>query len=225
MRRWVAALMLAAVCVVSAAGTVAAAEYRIEAMGGYNTSKFGYADDFKVRNKTFSIDISNEPLGDGPAWGAGVWIDNWIGRNWSLGFQYVGLKIEGSSGAVVGTIGNTPVGVGLGTDFIIHSFAANIAWRKNQGQWHPYIGAGLFFGFADGTLTGLAGVPGGTGSNSADFSVPLGGLQGFAGLDVDITKNIYVGLSGRAMYIDGRPIGIDLRLLDIVGLANIGFKF
>lgn len=223
-----ASWLLAAILTIGAhlptAASASEAKFRIEGGFGWNTTTSAIPNE-RFTDGIFTVELDSASLGGGMAWGTAFWVDDWIGRNWSVGLQYFGSRLNGDASTTVGILGFPLAGAKLDLKGTVHAFGANIAWRKNQGRWHPHIGGGLFVGFVDLRFSGLRGLAGSGGIDKVDLDAPIAGVQGFLGLDYDLTDRIYIGVSGRSAYVDGRPIGVDIRVLDFVGLAHIGFKF
>ena len=221
--------ILFVVCLVAGmqlgAQIVAASDWRIEAQGGWGDALSSYESGELINGSGFTIGIDNLKLGDGPAYGASVWFDRVWWEDFSLGVQY--LHAETSGGASRTFLANRPLAttLGGGADVDINTLFFNAAWRKNQGQIHPYVGFGIGVGFAKIDASVFASLPGGQ-VRARGFTEELqGGVQAFAGLDYDISDRFYIGASARAYYVDGRPVDIDLQLLNYSLLFNLGVRF
>jgi opacity protein-like surface antigen len=167
-------------------------------------------------------------VGAGFSAGAQLWVDR-VGFDYlSLGAQYLFLrqgKFEAS-----GTV-SAPGVSGSGTVSIrpsYHTFFANAALRYPEGSINPYIGGGVGFAVSnvDVDFTGSATINGQSftsGSNS-DSSTNFAG-QVFGGVDVALTDNLYLGVSGRYILTDSKLFGIDVESRVIAAMATIGYRF
>ncbi|MEM9046987.1 MAG: hypothetical protein AAGC81_20095, partial [Pseudomonadota bacterium] len=167
-----------------------------------------------LEGTSLRVALDDIESGSGFSAGLGVWVDDWIGRNISVGFDYIYTGFEPSTTLRLDILGISR-SIDLDADVDLHSFFFNAAWRKHEGRWHPYAGGGIGFGFID-----------------LDYPAPFGGLDGphaglqaFIGVDYDISERFYIGGSTRSYYIDGRIIGVDLQFLELIVMGNLGVRF
>ncbi len=222
-RIWFGGLAVAAACWLAPA--VEAADYRVEGFGGWNGELFLESEE-TIGGGTLSVDLDSVSLDGGAAYGASAWVDGWIGKNWSLGLQYLRLHTGGDGSTTISTPIAGTITAGADADITLDTIFINLAWRQNDGELHPYVGGGLGFGRASVEVSGFVTASLiGSAVRSVEAEEFQGGIQGFVGLDYDIFDNLYVGASGRIYYIDGRPIGFDLQLLEYMILGHIGVRF
>jgi hypothetical protein len=204
---------------------VAAADWRIELQGGWNGALTSYQSQELIKGSDFTIGIEDLKLGDGPAYGASVWFDRVWWEDFSFGVQY--LHTETSGGASRTFLANMPLAttLGGGVDVDINTLFFNAAWRRNQGTIHPYVGLGLGVGVAKVEASVFALLPDGQVRSRAATEEFQGGIQAFAGIDYEISERFYVGASARAYFVDGRPVDVDLQLLNYSLLFNVGVRF
>lgn len=198
-------------------GAADAAEFRVQAGAGYAFS--GLKEDVSepIEGTLLTATLENLDTGNGPAAGAAFWVDDWLGENVSVGAEYLYASFEPRATIGLTGIGGRKTSFDLDADAALHTFFVNAAWRQHDGDWHPYAGGGLGFGFfhldlrndrIDGKLDG-----------------PHAGVQAFIGLDYDLTERFYVGANARAYYVDGRIIDLDVRFLAVQLMANVGVRF
>jgi len=207
------------------AQVVAASDWRIEVQGGWSGALTSYQSRELIDGSGFSIGIEDLKLDDGPAYGASVWFDRVWWEDFSFGVQYLHARTGGNASRTF--LANRPLAttIGGGVNADINTFFLNAAWRRNQGQIHPFIGLGVGLGVAQVEASVVASLPSGQVRSRAATKEFQGGLQAFAGIDYDISERLYVGASARAYYIDGRPVDIDFQLLNYSLLFNLGVRF
>jgi opacity protein-like surface antigen len=220
-------LALVTLAIPTSNGAIAqAVDYRIEGFGGWNGSVFSFEGEETIGRGNLSVDLDSVSLDGGAAYGASAWVDGWIGKNWSLGLQYLRLHTGGDASTTIRTPIGGPITAGADADITLDTLFINLAWRQNDGDLHPYIGGGLGIGRATVDISGLVAASLiGSAVRSVETEEFQGGIQGFVGLDYDIFDNLYVGASGRFYYIDGRPMGLDLQVLEYMILGHIGVRF
>lgn len=167
--------------------------------------------------------------GTGYAVGAGIWLDRVFIDYLSVGVQYLRLAGNDFSESGSGTVLGVAVSGTLDIEPTIDAFMANAALRLNDGRWHPYVGGGigLAHASADVTLSATFVVNGQTfvGVGSAEDSDTSFAGQAFAGVDFDVTDNIYVGLNGRYFITNSTLHGADVDFRNVAGMAVVGFRF
>ena len=167
-------------------------------------------------------------VGTGFSAGAQVWFDR-IGFDYlSLGAQYLYIRQgkfeESVSGSAPGITASGTISIRPS----YHTFFANAALRYPEGNINPYIGGGVGFAVSQMNVdfTGTATINGQTftsGSDS-DSSTNFAG-QVFGGVDVAVTDNIYLGVSGRYILTDSNQFGIDVKSRVYSAMATVGYRF
>lgn len=217
-----AALLVAplALAAPAAAETKKPADLRLEVNGGANwgdphLSLNGVEDDLNV--------------GTGYSVGAQAWLDR-VGFDYlSLGAQYLYLRqgnfSESGPISAPGITGSGSVEVRPS----LHTFFINAALRYPEGSINPYVGGGIGVAIsrasvdASGTVTVNGQTVSGSGSDS-DSSANFAG-QVFGGVDVAVTDNVYLGVSGRYILTDSNLFGIDVQSRIFSAMATLGYRF
>jgi opacity protein-like surface antigen len=154
----------------------------------------------------FSFDTS---LKNGFLYGAKVgWLTPFTNRILAVEFEYNNLENSFSSF-------NAPVFPGfpaavngdLGGKISMNLLMLNLLVRKPEGRFHPYAGAG--FGYADVKVDDMNLTPAGIPAvlTISHGSKGVFAYQVLAGMDIDITKNIFVGINYK--YIAPQKISYD----------------
>jgi hypothetical protein len=201
--------------------------YRV--MVGYGLGIGSHAGYFEVDHGALT---STAGIGsDGDTVTAQFWVDHWIGRDWSLGFEY--LYINNMSKLIL----DLPNGVDILTDPLNahstlnahgHLGFVNIAYRPDtRSLLQPYIGGGIGLGWGATNADLGAGNPFlGSYTYTQRAETMFGAFQGFMGIDMSVGPRYYVSAFGKAVWMPGRPFfKIHQRYLDFVLGAGIGRRF
>ncbi|GAA0581530.1 hypothetical protein [Rhizomicrobium electricum] len=168
---------------------------------------------------------------DGDAGTVQFWIDHWIGRDWSIGLEYLYLNSEGK------LILDLPKGAEVLTDPINahttinahgHLGFVNVAYRPGtKAILQPYIGTGLGVGWGSVNADlGASNAFVGSYTYTQRSSTMFGALQGFMGIDVSMGPNYYGSTFAKAVWMPGRPFfKLHQRYLEFVLGGGIGRKF
>jgi hypothetical protein len=199
--------------------------FRIAAGPGFGVGD--HTGSFRVL--TGHVDLQSAVGGSGILISGQVWIDRWIGENWTLGVEYVAFRNEGvfraalppgASGLSGATVAGARARIGGDLAFL------NVAWRQASGSVHPYIGGGFGIGyghasagfdFNNAALGSLAQVEA--------IGSPIAGVQGFAGVEFDLGPHAYLAVMPKVIVVDGHPIGVDQRYMDFGVNGVLGWRF
>lgn len=201
--------------------------FRLDLGAGYSAIIAEGGSPGKVDKDTgIKLKVSDTLGGAGSSWVVGAAVDDWIGQGWFLGFEYVGqdvqnnTKIKLSNIPVIGTAkSNAKVKVDLATFFI------NAGYRVPEGPWHPYFGLGVGGGVFEGHFKLKETLGAETATSKVSTSSGHLGLQGFFGVDYDITSWLYAGLVGRVYYVNGKPIDVDIEATFLSAQGRIGVRW
>jgi len=207
----VACLFAVPMLVASQAG---AADFRLHGQGGWAFSALDTTPETLLDDTNVTVLLNAIRTDDGPLYGGAFWVDDLIGKNWSIGIEYLRADLKPELRFNANIVG-IDVPFDIPVDATLSTFFLNVAWRRYEGPWHPYGGIGL-----------------GGGTIRFDFGDGIGeekqiqaGVQGFAGIDYDISERWYIGASTRLYYVDANIIGEDIRFLEVGLLGNVGFRF
>lgn len=165
----------------------------------------------------------------GLAFAAGLWVDK-VGADWlSLGIQYQRLQDSDFSETATATLLGVTLTGTLDLEPEIDAFMVNAAARHNKGRVHPYIGGGIGFARSsvDATVAVTLTVDGQTfvAAGTADDSDTAFAGQIFAGVDFDMTDNLYLGVNVKYFLTDPTLFGADVEFRNVSGMAVLGYKF
>lgn len=194
----------------------AASPYRLEVGGGYSFSLFKEDVSEPVEGTFLTATLTEIETGSGPTASAAFWVDGLVRDNFSLGFEYnySGFSPEAT---VRFSTRRRNRDVTQEIDATLHNGFINAAYRQNDGDLHPYAGLGIGLGYAKLDLDGIVA--------NGEVGTVTGGLQGFIGIDYDVTEQFYIGANSRLYYIDGRLIGTDLQFLELQLIGKVGVRF
>lgn len=196
------------------------ADFRIEAGVGWTHADFDVSDRFTIGPWDVSYDAEGAG-GSGLVASAGVWADDLIGTNVSVGLQYLRFENSAEIRSTINRKGRVPGSVNADFDIVLNAGLLNLAWRLNQEQIHPYVGAGIGVSLVSADVS-LEDSPFFL-SESSDDTVPVG--QVFAGFDYDISDRVYVGLNARYLIFAGDLFGVDVDIRELAGMGVVGFRF
>ena len=200
----------------SARAQSAASPYRLEVGAGYSFSLFKEDVSEPVEGTFLTATLTEINTGSGPTASAAFWVDGVIRDNFSVGIEY---NYSGFSpdATVRFSAPRRSRDVTREADATLHNGFINAAYRQNDGDLHPYAGLGLGLGYAKIGLDGIVA--------NGEVGTVTGGLQGFIGIDYDLTEQFYVGANSRLYYVDGRIIGTDLQFLELQLFGKLGVRF
>ncbi|QNT70182.1 outer membrane beta-barrel protein [Defluviicoccus vanus] len=164
----------------------------------------------------------NVGTGSGPVASLSGWIDGLGYENLTLGLQY--LFFHNSTEVKI----KSPEGdkSRVDADLDVSNFMFNAAYRKNNGDIHPYGGVGVGV-----SIIGLEA----SGRNAITFPAfddtqftmtevgPAG--QVYLGCDIDIDDHWYAGASSRFFIAGAKFFGVDATTQQLMLTANAGYKF
>ncbi|HEX6978888.1 MAG TPA: outer membrane beta-barrel protein [Alphaproteobacteria bacterium] len=228
------ALALALGCIVLFGATAAAnrpasaADIRLEAGFG-----LAYTDDdlsFDERLGRFDLEVqSNSTLGGAGVIGsAAVWFDRVLTDNLSIGLEYLRSATDGDLTINVSGLGQN---VTLDTDYDldIDTLFLTVAWRRNTGDVHPYVGIGIGTSWLDGSIDARATTTvlgfDAAAAVAADEDAFAPSAQAVFGFDYDVTHRFYVGGVARLFVIDGRLFNVDQVIRELSAQIKIGVRF
>lgn len=152
-------------------------------------------------------------LKNGYLYGAKVgWLTPFTNRIMSLELEYNHITNEFDKAKRFISPPMPDADLGLNSKINIDLIMFNMIARYPEGRFHPYIGAGAGYAYAkiNDTVVSFQGVPFWT---YAGGSKGVFAYQGIVGMDIDITKNIIVGLAYKY-------IGLEKITYDTVVLAG-----
>lgn len=166
----------------------------------------------------------------GPLTSGQLWIDNWIGTDWTIGAEYLTLNNLGDLRVTL------PRGLSILTDpiqgharsSVVGGMGAiNLAWRPATTlSLHPWISAGLAIGYGRAAISYSLQSPFfGTSTQTAEARSAFPALQAMLGLDIDLGNTFYISLLPRIIYADGHPFGLAQRYMDFALTSLLGARF
>ena len=158
-----------------------------------------------------------------------LWIDNWIGENWTFGLEYVAFRNEGKLRVTLPkglSILTDPVEAGARDKVSADLGFLNLAWRQASGSVHPFIGGGLGIGYGHASAWyDFENAFLGKLSQDAAVGKPIAGVQGFLGVEFDLGDHGYLAVMPRVIVLDAHPIGIDQQFMDFGVDGVLGWRF
>lgn len=201
-----------------------APRYRVEIGAGAGVGHY----DGTIGKTSRRVDVDSFIAARGTNLRAAVWDDRMLSNRWGMGLEYDHFQVHARVHADLAN------GMGPLIDPITAELKANI--RADMGflnvAYHPrpddtirpYVGGGIGAGRAtlstQYTLTGFV-----TDEALNRQSSPVAGLQGFGGVEVDLTEGLYLAPGVRVMYFTGRPLGFPHQFIDASLEMNLGYRF
>ncbi len=88
-------------------------------------------------------------------------------------------------------------------------------------QFEPYVEAGIGVYFIKDELSGqVLGIPASESENDTQIGFHLG-----LGANFNVTRQLFLGLEGRYLWLKTDTFGVDVRLNGITVTGNVGFRF
>jgi hypothetical protein len=159
-----------------------------------------------------------------------VWLDGLLGPDWTVGVEYAQFRntthvqLELPQGFSVLT---DPIEGNADAELFARMIFLNLAYRpKTIGPLRPSVGAGIAAGRGEvGASLAIQNAFIGTIGTNPHTSFPLGALQGFAGIEYDVTDHVYVALVPRVIWVTGHPVDRDERYIDLIIGSALGVDF
>jgi hypothetical protein len=205
------------------------AAHAIRAEVGYGVAIGDYAGALGLPAKGY-LEANSATGGSGGGLEGAIWFDGWPARSLSVGIQYFQVDNRGALDATL------PKGLSVLTDPVYGHLAVsvqadlvmlNLAWRPSgYRRIRPVVGVGLGAGY--GTASEHARLSNafiGTTEDVSKASSPFPALQGFVGVEADLTDRIYLSVIPRIVLISGHPVGVNQRYADFILGADIGYRF
>jgi len=115
------------------------------------------------------------------------------------------------------------LGLGVRADIAM----VNLAYRPASLGWiRPVVGLGLGAGYGTAYSTSLLSNAfiGSYGSlGEASSAVPA--LQAFAGVDVRLSRRLYLSVIPRLLWVSAKPVGVDQSYTDAMVATSLGYRF
>jgi hypothetical protein len=213
--------------VATAETAVVRAGPRIRVALGYGFGVGDHTGSFRI--PTGSVSLQSAVGGSGALASGQLWIDRWIGENWSIGVEYAAFRNQGRFTVALPqglSILTDPVQAGAQAKLRADFGFLNVEYRMASGAVHPFVGGGFGIGyghasagyyFQNAFLGDVAQV--------VAVGKPIAGLQLFSGVEFDLTHGLFVSVMPKVIVVDGHPIGLDQRYLEFGVDGMVGWRF
>lgn len=201
-----------------------APRYRLEVGAGVGMGHY----DGSIGKPSERVDVDSFIAARGTELRAAFWDDKLLGQRWGMGIDYnhfvVNAKVDALLGGGIGTM-TDPVRADLEAKIRADMVYVSVGYRPRPDDTiRPYMGGGIGAGRAvlstQYTLTGFVQDDALTRQSS-----PVAGLQGFGGVEFDVTDNFYIGPAFRVQYFTGRPLGFSHQFINANIELNAGYRF
>ena len=193
---------------------------------GYGIGVGDHAGSFKVLSG--HLDLQSAVGSSGGLVSAQVWADRFLGRDWTVGLEYLAIRNEGTATLTLPrglSILTDPVTAGAQVKLRADLMFLNVAYRPDGGWVHPLIGGGVGIGYGHGSAGyGFENAFVGGFSGVAVVGKPIAGVQLFTGIEFDLGDHGYFSVMPRVVIIDGHPIGVDQRYMDFGVIGTLGWR-
>jgi hypothetical protein len=210
MRQTFLTLTLALALVLSFSALAAAEDWRLEGGLGLNYGQAGARDE-NVNGTKMDGSIGT---GNGFTGAVTLWKDRMLADWFSLGAAY-SFRSNKMSYHTTGSGGTSQR---LNTDIMMNDFQIKAAARKNDGDIHPYIGAGLGLSYLNAKISQTS-----SSEERGETFAPT--ISAFVGYDYDINETYYTGLDVAYTYSTGEVVGVRVYHNTLGAMLKLGVKF
>lgn len=209
MRQTLLTLTLALALVLSFTALAAAEDWRLEGGIGLNYGQAGSRDE-NIHGTEVDGSIGT---GNGFTGAVNLWKDKMLADWFSLGAAY-----SFRSNKMNYHTTKSGTSERINTDITMNDFQIKAAARKNDGDIHPYIGAGLGFSYLNAKISGSN-----TSEERGETFAPT--VSAFVGYDYDINDTYYTGLDVAYTYSTGEVVGVRVYHNTLGAMLKLGVKF
>lgn len=198
--------------------------YRVEVGAGVGMGHY----DGSIGKPSERVDVDSFIAARGTELRAAFWDDKLLGRHWGMGIDYnhfvVDADVDAWLGGGIGTM-TDPIRADLTAKIRADMVYVSVGYRPRPDDTiRPYVGGGIGGGRA--TLSTHYNLSGFVQDDALTRqSSPVAGLQGFGGVEFDVTDNFYIGPAFRMQYFTGRPLGFPHQFIFADIELNAGYRF
>lgn len=132
-----------------------------------------------------------------------------------------GFAVEGGIGYFETKGESSEPGIIANGKFKVMPLTLSLKGQTFFEQFEPYVEAGIGVYFIESELSGtFTGIPASRSDNEAKVGFHLG-----LGGNYNVTRQIFLGLEGKYIWVKSETFGSDTRLDGITLTGNIGFRF
>jgi hypothetical protein len=199
----------------------------VRVAAGYGFGVGDHTGSFRVLSGDLNLQSFAGSSGDTVS--AQVWLDHYIGNDWTTGLEYTAFRNEGKASLALPnglSILTDPVSGGARVKLAADIGFLNVAYRPAGGTVHPFIGGGVGAGYGRGSVWyNFSNAFLGHYAAVSAAGKPIAGVQGFTGVEFDLTEQLYIAVMPKIIVLNAHPIGVDQRYMEFSVDGVMGWHF